>query len=55
MEKASELVKSTNMKIIDIANEVRYENQEKFANAFAKEYGVSPLEYRRLSNNDFTN
>lgn len=43
------------MKIIEIANLVGYENQGKFANAFAKEYGVAPLKYRRLVNNRFNN
>lgn len=51
MEKAAELLTTTNMKIIDIANAVGYENQGKFANVFAKEYGETPLEFRRLSGN----
>lgn len=49
MEKAARLLASTNMKIIEIANAVGYENQGKFANVFAKEYGSTPLEFRRLS------
>lgn len=49
MEKAAELLTTTNMKIIEIANAVGYENQGKFANVFAKEYGTTPLEFRRLS------
>ena len=48
MEKASELLKTTNMKVIEIANSVGYENQGKFAKVFAETYGVLPLEYRRL-------
>lgn len=51
MEKAAELLKSTNMKVIEISNSVGYENQGKFANVFAKEYGTTPLEFRRLSGN----
>ena len=51
MEKAAELLTTTNMKIIEIANAVGYENQGKFANVFAKEYGTAPLEFRRLSGN----
>ena len=39
MEKAAELLESTNMKVIDIANAVGYENQGKFARAFAECYG----------------
>ena len=49
MEKAAELLESTTMKIIKVANAVGYENQGKFAKVFAETYGVSPLEFRRLS------
>lgn len=49
MERAAELLETTNWKVIDIANAVGYENQGKFAKVFAEEYGVSPLEFRRLS------
>lgn len=49
MEKAAELPESTTMKIIEVANAVGYENQGKFAKVFAETYGVSPLEFRRLS------
>lgn len=49
MEKAAELLESTNLKVIEIASAVGYENQGKFAKVFADAYGVSPLEFRRLS------
>lgn len=49
MEKAAELLESTNLKVIEIANTVGYENQGEFAKVFANVYGVSPLEFRRLS------
>ena len=49
MEKAAKLLESTNLKVIEIANTVGYENQGKFAKVFAEVYGVSPLEFRRLS------
>ena len=49
MEKAAELLESTTMKVIEVANAVGYENQGKFAKVFAEAYGVSPLEFRRLS------
>lgn len=49
MEKAAELLESTSLKVIEIANAVGYENQGKFAKVFAEEYGTSPLEFRRLS------
>ena len=38
-----------NMKVIEIANAVGYENQGKFAQVFAETYSVTPLEFRRLS------
>lgn len=49
MERAAELLETTNWKVIEIANAVGYENQGKFAKVFAESYGVSPLEFRRLS------
>ena len=49
MEKAAELLESTSLKVIEVANAVGYENQGKFAKVFAEEYGVAPLEFRRLS------
>ena len=48
MEKAAEFLESTNLKVIEVANSVGYENQGKFAKVFAETYGVLPLEYRRL-------
>ena len=47
MERAAELLATTNLKIIEVSNAVGYENQGKFARAFADAYGVTPLEYRR--------
>ena len=49
MEKAAELLESSTWKVIEVANAVGYENQGKFAKVFAETYGVSPLEFRRLS------
>lgn len=49
MERAAELLESGNGKVIEIANAVGYENQGKFARVFAEMYGVTPMEYRRLS------
>ena len=49
MEKAAHLLESTTLKVIEVANAVGYENQGKFARVFAEVYGVSPLEFRRLS------
>ena len=48
MEMAAELLESTNMKVIDIAISVGYENQGKFAKVFSNLYGVTPLEFCRL-------
>ena len=51
MEKAAELLENTNLKVIEIANSVGYENQGKFGTVFKKMYGVTPLEYRRQNLN----
>ncbi len=48
MEKAAGLLEDTDLKVIEIANAVGYENQGKFARVFAKKYGATPLEYRRM-------
>lgn len=49
MEKAVELLETTNLKVIEIASAVGYENQGKFAKVLADNYGVSSPEFRRLS------
>lgn len=48
MEKAAELLRDTDLKIIEVSNAVGYENQGKFAKIFAETYGIAPLEFRRL-------
>ncbi len=50
MRKAAELLRDKGLKrsILDIALEVGYENQSKFAAAFKNEFGASPLEYKKL-------
>lgn len=48
MEKAARLLEDTDLKVIEIASAVGYENQGKFARVFAKKYGAVPLEYRRM-------
>ncbi|QPC45891.1 AraC family transcriptional regulator [Mangrovibacillus cuniculi] len=44
---AAEKIYFTNQKIIDIALEVGFSYQESFNRAFKKQFGVSPLQYRR--------
>ena len=46
-EAAKQLV-NTNRKILEVANEIGYENASKFASAFKMKYKLLPLEYRRL-------
>ncbi|MCR5666951.1 MAG: AraC family transcriptional regulator [Eubacterium sp.] len=48
MEKAAELLRTTDFKVIEVANAVGYENQGKFAKVFAERFGVLPLEYKRM-------
>lgn len=46
MEKAKELLKNPNMKIVDIAESVGYSEPYYFSHSFKKYQGVSPKEYR---------
>jgi len=47
MEKARELLLSTNMKISDVCEQVGYSNLSYFCRSFRNEYGVTPDQYRR--------
>ncbi|SFB49568.1 Helix-turn-helix domain-containing protein [Cohnella sp. OV330] len=49
LEKAQELLKNTNLKIYEIADQVGYRNLNYFSKQFKDSFGLSPLEYRRLS------
>ena len=49
MEKAKELLETTDESIGEIALASGYEHQGKFGSAFKNSSGVSPLEYRRLN------
>lgn len=46
MEKAEELLRTTNMKIQDICRAVGYSNISYFCRTFRNEYGVTPEKYR---------
>lgn len=50
MSCATELLRTTNLSVLEVANRVGYENQSKFAAAFKHVYGCSPFEYRRKEN-----
>lgn len=47
MEKATELLKCRDKKIKQIAKEVGYDNVSYFCMRFSKDYGMSPLAYRK--------
>ncbi len=47
MEKASELLRTTSLKVIDIGIEVGYPNYSYFCQSFREYYGKSPEKYRR--------
>ncbi|MFR4562742.1 MAG: helix-turn-helix transcriptional regulator [Flavonifractor plautii] len=47
MKAAAEFLTDTNRPIAEIAEQVGYSNQGKFAAVFKKQFGMSPLEYRR--------
>ncbi len=46
---ASESLKSTRSRIIDIALDCGFSSSEAFSRAFVKEYGCSPRKYRSLN------
>ena len=46
MDKAEELLKTTNMKVNDICRAVGYTNLSYFCKTFRNEYGVTPDKYR---------
>lgn len=48
MKKAAFLLKETNASIGETARAVGYESQSKFSAAFKEEFGMLPLEYRRV-------
>lgn len=48
MKKAAELFIETKLPVSEIAMQVGYMNQSKFAAVFKKQFGLAPLEYRRL-------
>lgn len=49
MRRAAELLRDTELRVAEIAEQVGYENQSKFAAVYAKQFGCPPLEYRRMS------
>ncbi|WP_058484922.1 helix-turn-helix transcriptional regulator [Defluviitalea phaphyphila] len=46
IEKSKELIKNTNLSILEIALSVGYNNQNYYTIAFKKIHGISPLKYR---------
>ncbi|QZY57421.1 helix-turn-helix domain-containing protein [Crassaminicella profunda] len=47
IEKAKYLLKNSNLSILEIANEIGYENPSKFANVFKRYNDITPLKYRK--------
>ena len=47
MNRAARILKDTDLPVSETAAQVGYSNQSKFAAVFRKQFGVSPLEYRR--------
>lgn len=48
IEKAKYLLKNTDMSIIEISNEIGYENPSKFANLFKEYNDMTPSKYRKI-------
>lgn len=49
MKKAMELLKSSRLKVYEVAEKTGYRNEKYFNRVFKKEFGVSPDEYRRAN------
>jgi two-component system response regulator YesN len=47
MDRAKILLTETNMRIVDICEEIGYDNYSHFGQAFKKRVGISPQEYRK--------
>lgn len=50
LEKAKHLLKTTDMSILEIVNEIGYENPSKFSALFKRYNNLTPLKYRKLNN-----
>lgn len=48
VEKASELIRESNLRILDVAFACGFKTQQHFARSFRRVYGVNPTEYRNL-------
>ena len=48
MRKSAELLTGSRLSVSEVAERVGYINQSKFASVFKKQFGMSPLEYRRM-------
>ncbi|WP_027626125.1 helix-turn-helix domain-containing protein [Clostridium lundense] len=49
IEKGKQLLKNTDMTILEVANEIGYENPSKFASVFKQYNDITPLKYRKLN------
>lgn len=47
MEQGARLLRTENTPVAEIADQVGYANQSKFASAFKEQFGLSPAEYRK--------
>jgi two-component system, response regulator YesN len=47
LERACKLLKDTNMKIYEIADNLGYSNMNYFSKQFKEHYGISPLDYKK--------
>ncbi|MGG1555769.1 response regulator transcription factor [Paenibacillus ferrarius] len=47
MDRAKILLTESNLKIVDVCEEIGYENYSHFGQAFKKKVGISPLEFRK--------
>ena len=49
MERAAELLRSSSLSVLGVAQSVGYSSASQFAAAFRRQYGVTPIRYRKMS------
>ena len=52
MERAAELLRETSLGVLEIAQAVGYSSTSQFGAAFRQRYGMSPIQYRKMSKSD---
>lgn len=49
LERAAELLRSSELGVLEVAQAVGYNSASQFGAAFQRQYGVTPSQYRKMS------